>query len=405
MMKTPDKCRKASSRTRPTLPSIATWIAATSRRLLVTLCPMIDATFGRCRPLVWLPVIFALFFPVGANGADEKSGGDRGKNHAAAPIIVANPNIGNGVGATGMFFFDIGERRSDRPRSSIQAVGAYTDTDSHFGGLLGDLHIHTDTIRSTAGIFQAKINNEYRDPVGGEVGFSTEVLAAYGRATYRVVSNFFIGAQVLVTDIRYNPDTPRDEDYLNRVGAEDTTSSGLGPVFIYDTRDSIHYPSSGTLAEIKGFYKPDAWGNKADYAVGDAALNHYIQLAEGHILALRGYGRTGTDATPYSDKSRLGQRSDLRGFKSGEITARTLLAGQAEYRWQFHRRWGVVAFGGLSKLWDEDLENLITKDLYYSAGAGIRFMINTDQKINFRVDAAVGNGDNKGLYVGIREAF
>ena len=76
-----------------------------------------------------------------------------------------------------------------------------------------------------------------------------------------------------------------------------------------------------------------------------------------------------------------------------------------EHRWQFTERWGAVAFGGLSKLWDDDLEALITEDIYYNGGAGIRFMINTDQKINFRIDAAVGNGDNKGIYVGIREAF
>ena len=85
----------------------------------------------------------------------------------------------------------------------------------------------------------------------------------------------------------------------------------------------------------------------------------------------------------------------MRGFKSGEISVRTLVSGQAEYRWQLTERWGAVAFGGLAKLWDDDLEALITEDLYSSVGTGIRFMINTDQKINFRVDAAVGNGDNK----------
>ena len=140
-------------------------------------------------------------------------------------------------------------------------------------------------------------------------------------------------------------------------------------------------------------------------AVADAAVNHYIGLTPAHILALRAYGRTGTEDTPYTDKSRLGQQSDLRGFKSGEISGRTLLSGQVEHRWQFAERWGTVVFGGLAKLWDDDLEALITEDLYYSVGAGIRFMLNTDQKINFRVDAAVGNADNKGGYVGIRAAF
>jgi hypothetical protein len=48
------------------------------------------------------------------------------------------------------------------------------------------------------------------------------------------------------------------------------------------------------------------------------------------------------------------------------------------------------------------MEALITEDIYYSGGVGIRFMLNTDQKLNFRIDAAAGNGDNKGVYVGIR---
>jgi len=38
-------------------------------------------------------------------------------------------------------------------------------------------------------------------------------------------------------------------------------------------------------------------------------------------------------------------------------------------------------------------------------GEYLEFMLNTDQKINFRIDAAAGNGDNEGIYVGIQEAF
>jgi outer membrane protein assembly factor BamA len=333
------------------------------------------------------------------------AGGEKEKNYAVAPIVVSNPNIGTGAGATGMYFFDIGERSKGLPRSSVQAFGAYTNTDSYFAGALSNLHLKQDRIRGRIGLFNAKINNEYRDPLGGEANFATNVLATYAEARHRFWNDYFLGAQLLVTDVTYDPDTPADKDYLDRVGAEDATAVGIGPVFSYDTRDNIHYPSSGTFAEVKGFYKPESWGNAATYAVGDAAINHFIGLADRHILALRLYGRTGTDDTPYSDKSRLGQGSDLRGFKSGEITALTLLAGQAEYRWQFAERWGAVAFGGLSKLWDDDFDALITEDIYYSAGVGIRFMINTDQKINFRIDAAVGNGDNKGVYVGIREAF
>jgi outer membrane protein assembly factor BamA len=95
------------------------------------------------------------------------------------------------------------------------------------------------------------INNEYRDPLGGEADFSTDVLAAFAQVTYRIKGDWFLGIQGIVSDVQYRPDTPQDADYLDRVGAEDTTSGGIGPVVSYDSRDNIHYPRSGTLAELQ----------------------------------------------------------------------------------------------------------------------------------------------------------
>lgn len=356
--------------------------------------------------VLWIAMLFTiLWLPLEADAEDGMEEQPKSKNYAVAPIVVSDPSFGTGAGGTGMFFYDVDSNGDGQPRSSAQLVGAYTNTDSYFVGLLNSLYALQDRVRSNAGLFHATINNEYRDPLGGEADFATDVLAAYARLTYRIQGNWFLGLQGVVSDVSYRPDSPQDADYLERVGAEDTTSGGIGPVIFYDSRDNIHYPSSGTLAELKGFYKPSSWGNAVDYVVGDATLNHYIPLADDRVLALRLFGRTGTNDTPYSDKSRLGQGSDLRGFKSGEISGLTLLSGQMEHRWQLTERWGAVVFGGLAKLWDDDLEALITEDLYHSVGAGIRFMINTDQKINFRIDAAVGNDDNQGIYVGIREAF
>jgi hypothetical protein len=81
-------------------------------------------------------------------------------------------------------------------------------------------------VRSKAGLFHARINNEFRDPLGGEADFATDVLAAFAQVTYRIKGDWFLGLQGLVSDVRYRPDTPQDADYLDRVGAEDTTSGG-----------------------------------------------------------------------------------------------------------------------------------------------------------------------------------
>lgn len=349
-----------------------------------------------------LSALLVVIFFVAPNAFSEEK---EKKSYAIAPLIISNPNVGTGGGVAGMYFFDVGDVTSKQPRSFLQAFGAYTNTESYFGGVISNFHLKNDTVRAKLGAFHASINNEYRDPLGDEVHFNNGVLAFFSQVSYQVWASTYLGLQAVVTESNFSPDNAVDKEYLDRVGAEDTRTAGVGPTFEYDSRDSTHYPSSGTHIEIKGFYKPSSLGNEEDYAVGDAAIDHFLKIADDQILALRLFGRTGTENTPYSDKSRLGQRSDLRGFKSGEITALSILATQAEYRYQLTERWGVVGFGGVSKLWGDDLEELITEDIYYSGGAGIRYMINTDQKINFRVDVAVGNDDNKGIYVGIREAF
>jgi len=85
------------------------------------------------------------------------------KNNAAAPIVMSNPAIGSGVRATDMVFYDVGSGGEGLPRSSAQFAGVYANTDSYFVGLLNSLHLRDDRVRSRAGLFHAKINNEPED--------------------------------------------------------------------------------------------------------------------------------------------------------------------------------------------------------------------------------------------------
>jgi hypothetical protein len=46
-----------------------------------------------------------------------------------------------------------------------------------------------------------------------------------------------------------------------------------------------------------------------------------------------------------------------------------------------------------------------TIGLALSGGAGIRFRLNQENRVNFRVDYAIGENDQDGFYVGVMEAF
>jgi hypothetical protein len=44
-------------------------------------------------------------------------------------------------------------------------------------------------------------------------------------------------------------------------------------------------------------------------------------------------------------------------------------------------------------------------DFKYSFGGGIRFAVDTKEKLNIRVDYGIGQGKNSGLYLQLGEAF
>ncbi len=150
---------------------------------------------------------------------------------------------------------------------------------------------------------------------------------------------------------------------------------------------------------------PEELGSEESYYVIEAEGNFYHQWQPGHIIAFRAYGRFAPSDTPYSGLSTLGRRSNLRGYTSGEKVAENLLSAQAEYRWMFARRWGIVGFFGSAALYDGSIGNVTSDDIYHSGGIGIRYVLHEQNRVNFRFDYAWGVDDDEGFYVSISEAF
>ena len=96
------------------------------------------------------------------------------------------------------------------------------------------------------------------------------------------------------------------------------------------------------------------------------------------------------------------------GCAMGKYRGRHLVTGQAEFRWAFYRHLGAVAFAGVGTVWggeSQSEEDVFERSLLPRVGAGLRFTLSTDKRINARIDYAFGVNGNDALYLGIAEAF
>lgn len=328
------------------------------------------------------------------------------KSWLVAPVVVANPSFGNGGGAIGMYFFNTEKDSTNNPASSIAAVGMYSDTDSYFLGLFGQTFWKQDTWRVTAGMAHPSVKNEFNiNAVLDNVKFTTTMAGLFTRVDRRVYGDWFIGLKGFLMDVRYSDPNDQAKAYFLAYDVEDSISGQLGVVGSYDTRDHIRYPTSGNQSELGWMAVPEEWGASESYYVTEGFSNQYLSFFERQVLALRAYGRFTPSGTPYSGLSTLGRFGDLRGYTAGENVAENLIALQGEYRTMFTEKIGGVAFAGISQLYDGSLKNVDSSTFYPSGGIGFRYLLNAENKMNFRFDYAWGSDDEEGFYVSVGEAF
>jgi hypothetical protein len=358
----------------------------------------------KMKPLVALA--FAPMFLLAETNLVDTAKEEDGRSFLVAPLVTANPAFGNGGGVVGMHFFKTDPSDTVSPASAITGVGMYSDTDSYFAGLFARSYLKQDTWRIAGGYANGRINNAFDIPTLGQtVEFSTYINALFTRIDRRVKGNYFMGVTGAIVDVRYREGNEISKIYFEKFNVKDNLSGQLGIVGTHDSRDDVRYPEHGNHSEASLTTVPEWLGSETGYQVAELFGNQFLSLFDRQVLALRAYGRFTPAGTPYSGLSTLGRQSDLRGYTSGENVAENLIAFQGEYRWMFTKRLGAVGFVGISELYNGSMKNMNSDTFFPSAGLGLRFMLNTENKMNFRFDYAWGTDDEDGFYVGVGEAF
>lgn len=231
----------------------------------------------------------------------------------------------------------------------------------------------------------------------------------------KVYRRLFVGAVFelqKIFDMEYTRNGVFDNSTI--YGKNGGLSVGFGGVVSYDTRLNSYAPNQGGVVQITALNFNKSFGSHFPHSIIRFDIRKYFKTTRTHVLAFQATG-TFTDGEPhFRNLGQLGSSTMMRGYYAGRYKDKHAFAIQGEYRMPLIGRFGMVGFASVGRVADK-IEHFSVENLKYAIGAGLRFALIKNEKLNLRLDYGIGlNEDNKqnafqlnssNFYVLISEAF
>ena len=354
------------------------------------------------------------------------------------PNINYNPSIGFQIGlkAVGGVYF--GEKENTSMSVFATALN-YTTKGIILGYLFHDIYTKENNWNLKGSLHVAKMvgldygmgigvpfeglnENEYILNNPDRIRYVNE-FTVYGLSerVYRQLSdNLFLGAGIyleLKRNIRTLTDQSKSplEVYSEWKGYSPTMNNNNGLMFNiqYMNRDNPNSAYKGIYSDVVLRANQTWLGSSQEGFQLLTDFRKYWQLSTkrpNHVLAFWYYGSynvggdlgyldlPGTGKDPYARSG--------RGYTNGYFRGKSYAYGELEYRFPLLRNQFLsgVVFGNVQTINDE-LGSKLFKQWQLASGAGVRLLFNKVTRTNLCIDYAFGKFGQKGLFLGLNEAF
>ena len=180
-------------------------------------------------------------------------------------------------------------------------------------------------------------------------------------------------------------------------------TSGLGAVFLLDTRNGAFYPTSGGLYKLSFLNTSRFLGSEFLLNRWILDLRQYFALSDPVVLAVQAYASAVSGEAPFYMLPALGGGKIMRGYFEGRYRDRMLVTLQGEVRVRLFGRWGVAGWVGVGDV-AHSARSFTLRTAKPSFGVGVRFALDPTELLNIRVDVAKGR-ESDGIYFDAKEAF
>ncbi|WP_439106718.1 BamA/TamA family outer membrane protein [Congregibacter sp.] len=319
------------------------------------------------------------------------------------PIPISNPTLGSGLVLGGAYFYPQSEeQRKTQPASLTGAAGLYTDNDSRALVLVQQNYWNQNKWRFTGAAGTADLRLSLiapdEDSSTDSVDWRIRGEFLFARLSRKISGNWYGGAMTRFVDVAQNIELgvaqTNDFDTSPKV-----RSAGLGGTIEYDNRDMPLNAYTGRYFKAEALFNDETVGSSETYQPYNATLKSYHPLTDslGVGWELQGCQRVGR--APLWDACTI----KLRGFAATDYLGKVSASGQAEARWRFTERWGLVGFAGAGQV-GRSYSGSDNHSLVPSYGVGVRFMVSPAKRINMRLDFAKSEND-QAVHFSVGEAF
>jgi Omp85 superfamily domain len=325
------------------------------------------------------------------------------------PIPGYNPTLGFTLTGMGAYIFPADAKS---PPSTVGGFGMFSSNGSWAFGGISKLNLAEDHYRVTAFLMLGHINWDFYG-IGNEaadrglfVPITQRMAGGRLESLFRIAQGLYLGPRWTLMKMRSTVDLSQVQVPPELVPPSNELVSWFsapGIKFQWDTRDSQFFPRQGQLMELSLDLHLKSLGDSFDYVAGKLVWNQYFGLTPRQVLAFREIVNLASSNAPFYALPRLGQGSDIRGFKAGEYQDNVLLAAQVEYRLQILAWLGAAAFFGVGEV-QPDVGSLNFKDLLPAGGVGARVTVAKANHVNARADVAFSK-QGVTFYFAVGEAF
>ena len=301
----------------------------------------------------------------------------------------------------GAYFYPQTEtQKKVQPPSVTGVAGYYSSNDSAAYGIAHQSYWKENNWRFGGVIAHVDLNLDLAAPIAPgnpSIDWSVEGELFGAIVSRRISGKWYAGVLARYLDIRQAFGIAPLSVEFNTSGK--ATAAGVGLKLERDSRDKPINSYSGSILELTGVSNADTFGSDDSYISYLASFRSYHQIATSLVMAWEVQGCYRSGETPLWDACRIG----LRGFSATDYLGRSSSSAQVEARWQFHPKWGVVAFAGggqYGRSFNDENEH----ELIPSYGIGLRYLVLKSQRINMRLDYGRSGGSDA-IYLAVGEAF